>query len=207
MIDCGVLAVMRAPSKEMLADIGRALLEGGVSIIEVTMTTPKAIAAIESLADQFGDRAVIGVGTVIDPSAASDAIRAGAQFVVSPGFDRAVVETTKRYGKLSIPGALTPTEILTAWSAGADVVKVFPSTAFGPAYFKDLLAPLPQLRLTPTGGVDLKNAADWIKAGAVFLGVGSALVTRDAMSRGDWPSITANARGFVDAVRAGRSKS
>src|SRR5688572_1227986 len=204
MTDCGILAVMRAPSKEILSDISRALLEGGASVIEVTMTTPKAIAAIESLADQFGDRAIVGVGTVIDPAAASDAIRAGAQFVVSPGFDPRVVETTKRYGKISIPGALTPTEILTAWSAGADVVKVFPSTAFGPAYFRDVLAPLPQLRLTPTGGVDLKNAADWIKAGAVFLGVGSALVTKEAMAKGDWASITSSARAFMDAVKSAR---
>jgi 2-dehydro-3-deoxyphosphogluconate aldolase/(4S)-4-hydroxy-2-oxoglutarate aldolase len=207
MIDCGVLAVMRAPSKEILTDISRALLEGGVNVIEVTMTTPRAIAAIEMVADQFGDRAVVGVGTVIDAAAASDAIRAGAQFVVSPGFDARVVEATRRDGKISIPGALTPTEILTAWGAGADVVKVFPSTALGPSYFKDVLAPLPQLRLTPTGGVDLKNAADWIKAGAVFLGVGSALVTKDAMAKGDWASITSSARAFVDAVRAARSKS
>jgi len=142
----------------------------------------------------------------LDSATCADAIHAGAQFVVSPIFEPQVVATTLRYGKISIPGAFTPTEIMQAWSAGADVVKVFPSTSLGPAYFKDLLAPLPQLRLTPTGGVDIKNAGDWIKAGAVFVGAGSALVTKDAMAKGDWTSITSNAKAFVAAVRAARGK-
>ena len=204
MIDCGILAVMRAPSKESLVDISQALLDGGVTVIEVTMTTPKAIAAIEMVADRFGDKAVVGVGTVIDAATARDAIAAGAQFVVSPNFDPTVVQTTKRYGKVSIPGAFTPTEILAAYTAGADVVKVFPSTALGPSYFRDILAPLPQLRLTPTGGVDLKSAPDWIKAGAVFLGVGSALVSKDAIARKDWAGITATAKTFIETVRSAR---
>jgi 2-dehydro-3-deoxyphosphogluconate aldolase/(4S)-4-hydroxy-2-oxoglutarate aldolase len=203
-LSTGVVAVIRAQSREQLPDIARALLAGGVTAIEVTMTTPKAIAGIEALADALGDQAVIGVGTVLDPATARDAIAAGAQFVVSPAFDEEIVATTRRYGKISIPGAFTPTEILRAWSAGADVVKVFPSTAVGPNYFKDILAPLPQVRLTPTGGVDLKNAPDWIKAGAACLGVGSALVSKDAMSKGDWQSITTNARAFVQAVSAAR---
>jgi 2-dehydro-3-deoxyphosphogluconate aldolase/(4S)-4-hydroxy-2-oxoglutarate aldolase len=203
-LSTGVVAVIRAQSKEQLPDIARALLAGGVTAIEVTMTTPKAIAGIEALADALGDQAVIGVGTVLDPATARDAIAAGAQFVVSPAFDEEIVATTKRYGKISIPGAFTPTEILRAWSAGADIVKVFPSTTLGPNYFKDILAPLPQVRLTPTGGVDLRNAGDWIKAGAACLGVGSALVSKDAMSKGDWQSITTNARAFVQAVSAAR---
>jgi 2-dehydro-3-deoxyphosphogluconate aldolase/(4S)-4-hydroxy-2-oxoglutarate aldolase len=203
-LSTGVVAVIRAQSREQLPDIARALLAGGVTAIEVTMTTPKAIAGIEALADALGDQAVIGVGTVLDPATARDAIAAGAQFVVSPAFDEEIVATTRRYGKISIPGAFTPTEILRAWSAGADVVKVFPSTAVGPNYFKDILAPLPQVRLTPTGGVDLKNAPDWIKAGAACLGIGSALVSKDAMSKGDWQSITTNARAFVQAVSAAR---
>ena len=123
------------------------------------------------------------MGTAIDAATARDAIAAGAQFVVSPVFDEEIVATARRYGKIVIPGAFTPTEILRAWSAGADVVKVFPSTAVGPQYFKDILAPLPQLRLTPTGGVDLKNVGDWIKAGAVFVGAGSSLVSKDALSK------------------------
>jgi 2-dehydro-3-deoxyphosphogluconate aldolase / (4S)-4-hydroxy-2-oxoglutarate aldolase len=202
----GVVAVIRAPSPDVLPDIARALLEGGVPAIEVTMTTPKAIRGIEKLADQVGDKAVIGVGTVLDAATAADAIHAGAQFVVSPTFEPEVVATTLRYGKISIPGAFTPTEIMLAWGAGADVVKVFPSTTLGPGYFKDVLAPLPQIKLTPTGGVDVKNAGEWIKAGAVFVGAGSALVTKDAMSKGDWNSISSNARAFVEAIRAARGK-
>ena len=204
--DAGVVAVIRAQSKDQLVDVTQALLAGGVPSIEVTMTTPKAIAGIEQLADKFGDTAVIGVGTVIDAHTARDAIAAGAQFVVSPVFDEEVVATTRRYGKISVPGAFTPTEILRAWTAGADVVKVFPSTSLGPQYFKDVLAPLPQVKLTPTGGVDLKNAGEWIKAGAVCVGVGTSMVTKDALAKGDWNAITANARAFVEAVRNARAK-
>ena len=204
--DAGVVAVIRAQSKDQLMDIAKALLAGGVPAIEVTMSTPKAIAGIEKLADELGDKAVVGVGTVIDAATARDAITAGAQFVVSPVGDPEIIATTKRYGKISIPGAFTPTEILRAWSLGADVVKVVPSTVLGPGYFKDILAPLPQLKLTPTGGVDLRNVADWIKAGAVFVGAGSSLVTKDAMSKGDWNAITANAKAFVDAIKTARGK-
>jgi len=204
--ECGVVAVIRAQSKEQLIDITQALLAGGVVAIEVTMSTPKAIRGIEMLADEFGDRAVVGVGTVLDAPTARDAIAAGAQFVVSPVLDADVIATTRRYGKISIPGAFTPTEILRAWTLGADVVKVFPATALGPQYLKDVLAPMPQLKLTPTGGVDAKNAGDWIKAGAAFVGAGSSLVTKDAMAKGNWESITANAKTFVEAVRAARAK-
>jgi 2-dehydro-3-deoxyphosphogluconate aldolase / (4S)-4-hydroxy-2-oxoglutarate aldolase len=204
--DAGVVAVIRANSKDQLIGITEALLAGGVPAIEVTMSTPKAIAGIEMLADRFGDTAVIGVGTVIDAATAQDAIAAGAQFVVSPVFDEEIVATARRYGKIVIPGAFTPTEILRAWSAGADVVKVFPSTGLGPQFFKDILAPLPQLRLTPTGGVDLKNVGEWIKAGAVFVGAGSSLVSKDALSKNDWTSITTNAKAFVEAIRAARAK-
>ncbi len=205
--DCGVVAVIRARSEEQLPQIAQSLLEGGVLAIEVTMTTPNAISGIRKLANQFGNRAVVGVGTVIDPATARDAIAAGAQFVVSPVFDPEVIAVSREAGKLCIPGAFTPTEILRAWNAGADVVKVFPSTALGPGYFKDILAPLPQLRLTPTGGVDLNNAGTWIKAGAVFIGAGSSLVTKEALAKGDWKSITANAKTFVEVIRAARAES
>jgi 2-dehydro-3-deoxyphosphogluconate aldolase / (4S)-4-hydroxy-2-oxoglutarate aldolase len=204
--DRGVVAVIRASSREQLIDIANALLAGGVTAIEVTMTTPKAISGIEMLSDTLGDRAIVGVGTVIDAATCRDAISAGAQFVLSPALDESVVATTKRYGKISVPGAFTPTEILRAWTCGADAVKVFPSTVLGPGYFKDILAPLPQLKLTPTGGVDLKNAGDWIKAGAAFIGVGSALVSKDALAKKDWGAITASARAFVDAVKTARAK-
>jgi 2-dehydro-3-deoxyphosphogluconate aldolase / (4S)-4-hydroxy-2-oxoglutarate aldolase len=202
--DAGVVAVIRANAKEQLVGIAKALLAGGVPSIEVTMSTPKAIAGIEMLADRFGDQAVIGVGTVIDAATARDAIAAGAQFVVSPVFDEEIVATTRRYGKIMIAGAFTPTEILKAWTAGSDVVKVFPSTAVGPGYFRDILAPLPQLRLTPTGGVDLKNAGDWIKAGAFFLGAGSSLVSKEALAKNEWGSVTANAREFIEVIKSAR---
>jgi 2-dehydro-3-deoxyphosphogluconate aldolase/(4S)-4-hydroxy-2-oxoglutarate aldolase len=160
---------------------------------------------IARLSREFGTQAMIGVGTVLDAQTCRNAIEAGAEYVVSPGFDEAVHSATKAHKKLSLPGAMTPTEILRAWNAGADVVKVFPSTALGPGYFKDVLAPLPHVRLMPTGGVDAKNAGDWLRAGAVCVGAGSNLVPKDALARKDWAAITANARLFVDAVRAARA--
>ncbi len=205
-IDVGVVAVIRGSSKDQLNSIADALVAGGVTVMEVTMTTPKAIAGIEMLADRLGDSICLGVGTVIDGPTCRDAIAAGAQFVISPSFHPDVVETTKRYGKVSIPGSFTPTEILRAWTAGADIVKVFPSTALGPAYFRDILAPLPQLRLTPTGGVDLKNTPDWIKAGAACVGVGSSLLAKEALAKNDWATITATAKSFVAAVAGARAK-
>src|SRR5687768_13736370 len=200
----GVIAVIRADSGEQLVNVCRALAKGGVRACEITMTTPGAIEAIAAASRALGDEALIGAGSVLDAPTARAAILAGARFIFSPVLSVEVIEMAHRYDCVAVPGALTPTEILTAWSAGADVVKVFPATAFGPAYFRDVLAPLPQLRLTPTGGVDLKNAADWIKAGAVFLGVGSALVTKEAMAKGDWASITSSARAFMDAVKSAR---
>ncbi|HEX8339661.1 MAG TPA: bifunctional 4-hydroxy-2-oxoglutarate aldolase/2-dehydro-3-deoxy-phosphogluconate aldolase [Tepidisphaeraceae bacterium] len=205
MCDSGVVAVIRAPSVDVLLPLTEALLAGGVKSIEVTMSTPKAITGIEQLADRFGDTAVIGVGTVLDAGTAADAMRAGARFVVSPFTDARVIETVIRQGQVMIPGAYTPTEILHAWTLGGDVIKVFPSTALGPQYFKDLLAPLPQLKLTPTGGVDAANVGNWIKAGAVCVGVGSALVTKDAMAKGDWASITRAAKGFTDTINQARA--
>ena len=200
----GVVAVIRAPSIEILPELTEALLAGGVVSIEVTMSTPKAIAGIEMLADRMGDKAVVGVGTVLDAGTAADAMRAGAQFVVCPMTDKAIIDTVIRQGKVMIPGAFTPTEIVNAWTLGGDVIKVFPSTALGPQYFKDILAPLPMLKLTPTGGVDAKNVGDWIKAGAVCVGAGSALVTKDAMSKRDWADVTAKAKAFTEAVKAAR---
>ena len=202
----GVVAVIRAPSAEILPDIAQALLGGGVTAIEVTMTTPNALAGIRSLSDRLGDKAILGVGTVMDVATCKDAIAAGARFVVSPAFDPEIVNATLAAGRISIPGAFTVTEILRASNAGADVVKVFPSTALGPGYFKDILAPLPKLRLTPTGGVDLKNAPEWIKAGAKFVGVGSSLVSKDAVAKKDWAGIAATARAFVQAIASARQK-
>jgi 2-dehydro-3-deoxyphosphogluconate aldolase/(4S)-4-hydroxy-2-oxoglutarate aldolase len=202
--DCGVVAVLRLPSTQVLPDIARALVAGGVVAIEVTMTTPGAIDGIAKLSKEMGDTAIIGVGTVLDAQTCREAIDAGAKYVVSPGFDEAVHSAAKGRGALSLPGAMTPTEILRAWAAGADIVKVFPSTALGPGYFRDVLAPLPRIKLMPTGGVDVKNAGDWIRAGAVCVGAGSNLVPKEAIAKKDWGAITATAKAFIEAVRAAR---
>lgn len=204
LLSCGVVAVLRLPSIESLRDVARALISGGVTSIELTMTTPNALEGIAQLAREFGQQAMIGVGTVLDAQTCRKAIEAGAQYVVSPGFDQAVHAATKAHGKLSLPGAMTPTEILHAWNAGADIVKVFPSTALGPGYFKDVLAPLPHIRLMPTGGVDSKNVGDWLRAGAVCVGAGSNLVSKEAVAKKDWPAIAANAKAFVEAARSAK---
>jgi 2-dehydro-3-deoxyphosphogluconate aldolase / (4S)-4-hydroxy-2-oxoglutarate aldolase len=205
LLDGGVIAVLRLQSTNSLPHIARALIAGGVSSIELTMTTPGAIEAISRLTRELGDSAIIGVGTVLDSLTCREAIGAGAQYVVSPIFDDAVHQMAHTLGKLSLPGAMTPTEIMRAWTAGADIVKVFPSAALGPGYIRDFLAPLPQVRLMPTGGVDAENAGDWIRAGAVCVGAGSNLVSKDAVEKKDWVAITANARALIAAVRAARA--
>lgn len=202
---CGVIAVIRAASTEPLPDLAKALLAGGVVSIEVTMTTPGALEGIRMLAQRFGGEAVIGVGTVLDVETCRRAIQAGAHYVVSPHFDAQIVAATLELGKVSMPGAFTPTEILRAWAGGADVVKVFPSASVGPNYFRDVLAPLPHVRLMPTGGVDPKNAGDWIRAGAVCVGAGASLMPKEAVAKKDWPTITANARTMVESVRKARA--
>lgn len=202
--DCGAIAVIRASSTDQLLDVGRALLAGGVISVEVTMTTPGALDGIRMLSRELGAGAVVGVGTVMDAETCRRAIDAGAQYVVSPHFDEHVVVATRERGKVSVPGAMTPTEILRAAAGGADVVKVFPSAGLGPQYFRDVLAPLPNLKLMPTGGVDPKNAGEWIKAGAVCVGAGASLVPKDAVARKDWGAITANARTMVESVRRAR---
>ncbi|MGC8560547.1 MAG: bifunctional 4-hydroxy-2-oxoglutarate aldolase/2-dehydro-3-deoxy-phosphogluconate aldolase [Phycisphaerae bacterium] len=203
-LQCGVVAVIRAQTRDQLLDIAEALVNGGVVAIEVTMSTPNAIEGIEKLVDVLGTKAVIGVGTVLNAAIGAAAIAAGAEFVVSPVLDTSIIEMTRKLGKVSIPGAFTPSEILTAWSAGADIVKVFPATTMGPQYLKDLLSPMPFLRMIPTGGVTVKNTNEWIKAGAVAVGAGSSLVSKDLMARGDWAGITALARQFVEAVSTAR---
>jgi len=197
---CRVVAVIRLNSTEGLIETAEALLAGGVIGIELTMTTPGALKGIEALAKHVGDRGVIGVGTVLDPATARDAMSGGAEFVVSPAFDASVHEAVASAGKLSMPGAYTPTEILKAWNAGADVVKVFPSSSLGPSYFKDVLSALPFLKLMPTGGVDATNAGTWVKAGAVCVGAGSNLVSRELVEKKDWEGITKRARAFVTSV-------
>lgn len=201
----GVVAVIRADSPDQLIDVCAALREGGVLACEITMTTPKALNAIEQANDKLGDDCLIGVGSVLDPETARAAILAGAQFVFGPTLNPEVITMSHRYDRPCIPGALTPTEIIQAWSAGADMVKVFPANHFGPKFFKDVKAPLPQVKLTPTGGVDLNTAADWIAAGASALGVGSALVKKDFIKSKDWASLSALARQYIDIVAEARA--
>lgn len=206
--DKGVVAVVRAASSEQLVDVARALLAGGVDCVEITMTTPNALQVIRDCRSAVPD-ALVGVGSVLDGDTARRAIDSGAQFVVSPVFVPQVVAAAHAADLPVVPGALTPTEILTATNAGADIVKVFPGGQFGPRYFRDILAPMPHLRLSPTGGVDLDTAADWIAAGAVTLGIGSALVTRSALASGKLSEITDLARQYVRIVadaRAARKK-
>jgi 2-dehydro-3-deoxyphosphogluconate aldolase/(4S)-4-hydroxy-2-oxoglutarate aldolase len=204
-LDTGIAAVIRAKSSAHLIDVAEAIKAGGVECIEVTMTTPDALKVIEEASKRFGEEVVIGVGSVLDAETARAAILAGAEFVVGPCLDLGTIEMCRTYSKPVIPGAFTPTEILTAWRAGADLVKVFPAGGFGPTYFKDVLAPLPQVKLVPTGGVNLDTAADFIKAGAAALCVGSAMMPKDAMAEGKWDVLTEIASKFVKAVREGRS--
>lgn len=201
----GLVAVIRADSADQLIDVFRALGDGGANVAEVTMTTPGALDVIHQATTKLGREFVVGVGSVLDAETARAAILAGAQYVVAPTTNLAVIEMCHRYDKAVIPGALTPTEIITAWQAGADMVKVFPANLFGPQYFKDVLAPMPHLKLTPTGGVDLTTAADWLKAGAACLGVGSSLVKKDLIKAKDWKGLTNLAKQFVEVVKTTRS--
>jgi 2-dehydro-3-deoxyphosphogluconate aldolase/(4S)-4-hydroxy-2-oxoglutarate aldolase len=204
LVKTGVIAVIRADSGAQLVNVCRALGAGGVSACEITMTTPGALEAIAQASRELGDAALVGAGSVLDAATARAAILAGARFIFSPVLSLEVIEMAHRYDCVAVPGALTPTEILTAWSAGADVVKVFPANHFGPQYLKDIHGPLPQVKLTPTGGVDLTTAADWIKAGAVAVGVGSSLVKKDLINGSKWDDLSALAKQYVDIVAAAR---
>lgn len=203
-LDSGIVAILRAPSGELLADVAGALVAGGVDVVEITFTVPRAHHVLERIADQLGDEILLGAGTVLDAETARIAMLAGAEFIVSPVVRRDVIEICRRYDKLVMPGALTPTEVLTAWEAGADIVKVFPSDTGGAAYLKALRGPLPQVLLMPTGGVNLETAADFIKAGACALGIGSSLVEKEAVANGDFARIESLARQYVRIVREAR---
>ena len=172
--ETGVVAVVRSDDPSRLVQVAEALNAGGIDIFEVTMSVPGALDVMRQVSERFGTEIVVGAGTVLDGETARAAILAGAEFIVSPTLSQDVITVARRYGKVVVPGALTPTEILTAWEAGADIVKVFPARQGGPRYLKDMLAPLPQLRLMPTGGVSLENAVEYVRAGAVAVGIGSA---------------------------------
>ena len=204
LLDTGVVAVVRIDQSAELTGLARALLAGGVRIVEITMTVPDALRAIETAVRELDGEAIIGAGTVLDVTTARLAISAGAGVVVAPTFDPEVVSLCHTYGVGVIPGCLTPNEILQAWSAGADVIKLFPGRVATPEYFADLKGPFPSVRLMPTGNVDRTTAPEYIRAGAVAVGVGKALVDVSAMAKGDWATITQNARDFralVDDAR------
>ena len=200
----GVVAIIRMKDPAKLRAVFDALGEGGVRAIEVTMTVPGAVQIIAALAKSLPPDVILGAGTVIDPKTAHAVIDAGARFIVSPVFRREVVEICLDRGVVSAPGCFSPTEILDAHEMGADVVKVFPATALGPQYLKDIRAPMPQLKLMPTGGVSLDNAGDWIRAGAVAVGVGSSLLDARAIDEDRLEVIAGNARRIVASVSAAR---
>jgi 2-dehydro-3-deoxyphosphogluconate aldolase/(4S)-4-hydroxy-2-oxoglutarate aldolase len=201
----GLVPVVRAASSELAITAVEAIMEGGISIFEITLTVPGAVQVIEKLRARFGSRAVVGAGTVLTRDQAAACIDAGAQFIVSPGLDLPTLELALARRVACMPGALTPTEIITAWHAGADMVKVFPCSALGGAkYIKSLKGPLPQVELLPTGGVNAQNARDYLEAGASALGIGSELVDSKALSDGKTDVIIARARELVGAVRAAR---
>jgi len=204
--DVGIVPVVRAESADEAARAIDAIREGGISVLEITMTVPGAVRLIEELAKRFGTDAVVGAGTVLDPETARVCILAGAAFVVSPALNLDTIACCRRYGIPVLPGALTPTEVLTAWQAGADMVKVFPCSALGGAsYIKALKAPLPQVDLIPTGGVNLQTAADFIKAGSTALGLGADLVDLKAVREGKASLVTERAQKLVEIVKAARA--
>jgi 2-dehydro-3-deoxyphosphogluconate aldolase / (4S)-4-hydroxy-2-oxoglutarate aldolase len=202
----GIVAILRATSGERLADAAEALVAGGIDVVEVTFTVPGALRVLEQVADRMGDKILLGAGTVLDTETARAALLAGAQFIVSPAVNVDVIRLCRRYDKLVMPGAFTPTEVVTAWENGADVVKIFPSDVVGPTYLKVLKGPLPQVRMMPTGGVNLDTAAAFLDAGAFALGAGTALVTQRALAEGDFEAIRLTAERFVAVVKQARAK-
>lgn len=197
----GIIAVIRGISQEQVVDLGKALAIGGVKFMEITVETPKAMSVIEKASDTFKNELIIGAGTVLDPETARLAILAGAEYIVSPTFNEETIKITKRYGKVSIPGAMTPTEILKAYELGADAVKVFPSQGLGPNYVKDLKGPLPHIPLIATGGIDLKNIAEYFKAGVIAVGVGGALINKKMINSGRYEEITTLSKKYVNLIK------
>jgi 2-dehydro-3-deoxyphosphogluconate aldolase/(4S)-4-hydroxy-2-oxoglutarate aldolase len=205
LLHCGVVAVVRAQDPEPLLRAAEALLAGGVDALEITFTVPNAPQTIARLRDFLGDRVLLGAGTVLDPETARTALLAGAQFLVAPTLSLPTIHLAKRYAAVVAPGAYSPTEVLTAWEAGADLVKIFPADSVGPAFLKALKGPLPQIRLMPTGGIDLENAAKFLNAGADLLGAGSSLVDPNLLQNKHFDEITRRAAGFRKVVDDSRT--
>jgi 2-dehydro-3-deoxyphosphogluconate aldolase/(4S)-4-hydroxy-2-oxoglutarate aldolase len=204
-LTCGIVAVVRFNDPAPLVKVVKALAEGGVSVAEITLTVPDALEVIRTAKRELGHQVLLGAGTVLDSETARAAILAGADFIVAPTLNLEVIKLCGRYDKVVMPGAFTPTEVLTAWEAGADIVKVFPADVVGPAFFKALRGPLPQIKLMPTGGVDLTTAGEFLQAGAVCLGVGGQLVDTKAVAAGDFARITALAKQYVEIVKQHRT--
>ncbi len=203
--DIGIVPVVRTPTAESAIKSIEAIYRGGVRAAEVTMTVPGAIRALEKVADQFGDKITLGAGTVLDPETARACMLAGAQFFVTPTLKLSTIEMAKRYSKVICPGALTPTEVLTAWEAGADVVKVFPANSLGgPKYIKALKGPLPHIEMIPTGGVNLETAGEFLKAGACAVAVGSELVDAKLIKENRYEEMEQRARQYLECISRAR---
>lgn len=206
-IDSGVVAVVRLNSSSRLLELAEALTLGGVPVVEVTMTTPGALDAMAAAKAVLGDRTLLGAGTVLTPGQAVDAVAAGAEFLVSPTIDESIFGVAREAGISCVPGALSPNEIQQALSLGAELVKLFPGRVATPGYFRDILGPFPDARLMPTGNVDLVTAPEYIRAGAVAVGVGKSIVDPELVRKGDWAGITRRARALVSAVASARASS
>jgi 2-dehydro-3-deoxyphosphogluconate aldolase/(4S)-4-hydroxy-2-oxoglutarate aldolase len=205
LLEMGIVPIVRADSANKALRAAQAVCRGGLRALEVTMTVPGALRVIEKIADEFGGEMLVGAGSVLDPETARACMLAGAEFFVTPSLNTKTIEICHRYSKIVMPGALTPTEVLTAWEAGADLVKIFPcGNVGGPSYLKALKAPLPQVLMVPTGGVRLDNTAAFLKAGASAVAVGSELCDKEAMATGRFEVIEENARQFLEAVRQAR---
>lgn len=203
--ETGVVAVIRADDAGDLVDVSKALVEGGVTAIEITFTVPKALSVIEKARDVLADQVLIGAGTVLDGETARAAILAGAAYIVSPALRPDVIQMCRRYDVACMPGAMTPTEILHAWELGADVIKIFPAGVGGPQFFKDLKGPFPYMKLMPTGSVNRETAPLFIKAGACAVGVGGELASKAMIAARQFDEITANAREYVALVKKART--
>ncbi len=204
--EIGLVPIVRASSPEDALRAAEAIIEGNIGILEITMTVPHAIQVMEKVADQFGDKVLLGAGTILDPETCRAALLAGAEFIVTPSLNMKTIEVAQRYSKPCMPGALTPTEIVTAWQGGADLVKIFPcGPVGGPKYIKALKGPFPQIEFVPTGGVNLETAPEFIKAGAAAVAVGGELVDAKALREGKLDVISANARKYLEVVRTARA--
>jgi len=205
-LDAGIVAVVRSADSSHLVEVIGALADGGVTVAEVTFTVPNALEVLRQARQTLGEQVLLGAGTVLDAETARAALLAGAEFIVAPTLNREVIRLCNRYDKVVMPGAFTPTEILAAWEAGADIVKVFPAEVVGPAFFKAMRGPLPQIRLMPTGGVDLNTAGEFLKAGACCLGIGSQLVEPRAIAERNFDRLRELARQYVNIVKQTRKQ-